>query len=55
MKEKRLKIYRTDYRFRTNAIKQQLKLSQMDKNNYLCLHIEAIQLMIPTGMNLEKD
>lgn len=33
----------------------QLKLAQWIKDYYLCLYIEAIQLMIPSGLNLVKQ
>jgi primosomal protein N' (replication factor Y) len=32
----------------------QLRLANWIKEYYLCTHIEAIQLMIPTGLNIEK-
>ncbi len=54
VKEKRLKYIEQIIDLEPMLSSNQLKLSQWIKNNYLCLHIEAIQLMIPTGMNLEK-
>ena len=33
----------------------QLRLALWMKDYYLCLHVEAIQLMIPSGLNLEKE
>ncbi len=54
IKEKRLKYVEQIIDPDPILTNNQLKLADWIRNNYLCLHIEAIQLMIPTGVNLEK-